>query len=584
MTILDIIAMAGGLAMFLFGMSTMGDSLAKMAGGKLEKILEKLTSKRIFAVLLGAGVTAVIQSSSATTVMVVGFVNSGIMNLNQAVGIIIGANIGTTVTSWILSLIGLQGDSLLLSLLKPAALSSICAFIGILLYMNKKDKGKSRDTGMILLGFAVLMFGMQTMSNAVAPLADDPNFTHILTMFSNPILGVVAGAVLTAVIQSSSASVGILQALSATGALSNATAFPIIMGQNIGTCVTAVLSSVGASVNARRASMIHFLFNSIGTVIFMLGFYLINSFVHFPFVNEAATAAGIATIHSVFNITCCLILLPFASLLVKLATMIVKDNEPENEEKDVLDERFLEKPAFALELCVSEMFKMCSEAIDSCFLSCELYDQYDEEKFDKISKSERLVDKYEDRIGSYLLKLSSKELSLPDNHRLSTMLYTLNDFERISDHSLNIAQTMKQVHANNLDFSKEAHEELSVLVDAIKEITNRTLTIYVENKISEGNEVEPLEQAIDDLVRELKERHITRLKEGNCSVEIGMLYEDLLTDMERVADHCSNIAVTLVEVSQNLHDSHSYLNKIKKTENEEFLRLYNEAKERYKLS
>ena len=446
MDFFSILAMIGGLALFLYGMDTMGEGLSKASGGRLEKILEKMTNNPIKAVLLGAGVTAVIQSSSATTVMVVGFVNSGIMKLQQAVGIIMGANIGTTATAWILSLSGLEGDNFFIKLLKPTSFSPVLALIGVMLIMFTK-KEKNHNIGKILVGFAILMTGMDAMSAAVKPLADVPEFTNILLMFSNPILGLLAGAVLTAIIQSSSASVGILQALCRTGAVSYATAFPIIMGQNIGTCITALISAIGAKKNARRTAMVHLFFNIVGTVIFMIVFYTANAFVEFKFLNESANAAGIATVHSIFNVTATIVLLPFSKLLVKLATLVVPDREEEEviESKlHLLDVRFLDTPGLAIEHCRKVAFDMSEITKKALFEATALLQEYEEEKAQKIFAMEDMVDKYQDEMGNYLVKLSSRDLSEKDSHTLSVLLHTIDDFERISDHAVNIVQSAKE--------------------------------------------------------------------------------------------------------------------------------------------
>ena len=459
MDIFGILTMIGGLAMFLYGMDAMGDGLAKLSGGKLEQILEKLTSKRIMAVLLGVFVTAVIQSSSATTVMVVGFVNSGIMQLSQAVGIIMGANIGTTVTAWLLSLTGVEGSSVIIQLLKPSSFSPVLAAVGIIMIMTAKDNNKKKDIGNILVGFAILMFGMETMSGAVEPLADNPQFTGLLTRFSNPILGMLAGLILTAVIQSSSASVGILQALCATGAVPYSAAVPIIMGQNIGTCATTLISSVGASKNARRASMIHLYFNLIGTIVFLVIFYAIDAVLGgMEFLTEAASPAGIAAIHSIFNIGAVIIFYPFSNLLVKLAEKTIPDKPREvNTQPDelaLLAERFLESPAFAMELCRNAADKMALEARDSLYLALENLKDYDQEKVDRIIRMEEDVDHYEDVLGTYLVKLNNCDLTQADSRTLSILLHCINNFERISDHAVNITDSAKVMHDKKLKFSK----------------------------------------------------------------------------------------------------------------------------------
>ena len=582
MNIFSVLTMIGGLAMFLYGMDAMGDGLAKLSGGKLEQILEKLTSKRIMAVLLGIAVTAVIQSSSATTVMVVGFVNSGIMQLSQAVGIIMGANVGTTVTSWILSLSGIQGSSLFIQLLKPTSFSPVFAAIGIVLIMTAKDNNKKKDIGNILVGFAILMFGMDTMSGAVAPLAENEKFTSILTMFSNPILGMIAGLVLTAVIQSSSASVGILQALCVTGAVGYKTAIPIIMGQNIGTCVTALISSIGASKNAKRASMIHLYFNLIGTVLFMVVFYSINAIIGgFTFLDNPANAAGIAVVHSLFNIGAVLVLYPFGDKLVKLAQLTIPDHVGEAEEKPdelaVLDERFLEKPAFAMELCRNAAVRMAQESRDALHLALDNVTMYSESRVAKIIEMEESVDRYEDALGTYLVKLNNCDLSQKDSRTLSILLHCIGNFERISDHAVNITDSSTQTHEKKLEFSKKAMEELKVFSDALRDIVDETMEAFTMNDLDKARQIEPFEQVIDSLNIELKQRHIHRLRKGKCTIELGLILEDMITNFERISDHCSNIAVCMIRVNEDGFDTHEYLDVIKEEKapwfEEEFYRL-----------
>lgn len=569
MDIFGVLTGIGGLALFLYGMNVMGDSLAKLSGGKMESILERLTSTKIKAILLGALVTAVIQSSSATTVMVVGFVNSGIMQLGQAVGIIMGANVGTTITSWLLSMVGISGSNLFIQLLKPSSFSPILAAIGIILTMTAKDNDKKKDIGTILLGFAILMFGMETMSGAVAPLADNERFTGMLTMFSNPILGMMAGALLTAVIQSSSASVGILQALCLSGAIGYGTAIPIIMGQNIGTCVTAIISSVGANKNARRASMIHLYFNLIGTLIFMVAFYGINSFVHFAFLNEQASAVGIAVIHSSFNIGCAIVMFPFANGLMKLATWTVKDTaeDADNESKGKslpsellsLDERFLGKPAFAMELCRSAAYTMAAETQECILLALNLLREYRKEDAEEVVRKEQLIDTYEDALGTYLVKLSGKDLSKTDSQTLSILLHCTSDLERISDHAVNILNSIMEMREKKQEFSKKAMKELEVLIRAVGTIVEMTVEVFVTKDTEGARKVEPLEEVIDGLNVALRQNHIRRLRNGKCTIELGILLEDLITDFERVSDHCSNIAVCMIQVREDGFETHEYI-------------------------
>ncbi|MCR4588102.1 MAG: Na/Pi cotransporter family protein [Lachnospiraceae bacterium] len=585
MDIFGILTMIGGLALFLFGMSTMGESLVMLSGGKLERILQKLTQKRIMALLLGAFVTAVIQSSSATTVMVVGFVNSGIMKLTQAVGIIMGANVGTTITSWILSLTGISGDNLFINLLKPSSFSPVLAAIGIIFMMTGKEGSRKKIVGNILLGFAVLMYGMETMSNAVSPLKDDPAFTSMLTAFSNPVLGMVAGAILTAVIQSSSASVGILQALCMSGAVTYGAAIPIIMGQNIGTCVTALISSLGASKNAKRAAFIHLYFNLIGTILFMALFYVVNHFVQFPFLTESAAAAGVAVVHSLFNIGCAVVLFPFGDQLVKLATFTVR-NHKDTEEKaekvrpaelSALDERFLDTPSFAIQLCKSAVIKLSEYTQQAILLAMETVTEYKAEKVGEVERLEQLADDFEDSVGTYLVKLAGRDLGKEDSHLLSTLLHSISDFERISDHAINIAEEAQKAYEQNLEFSPEGTAELESLGTALRDIMHITQRAFAEGDTKAATNVEPLEEVIDDLVMEMKQRHIIRLRKGECSMEAGLLLEDILTNYERVSDHCSNIAAALIEIQADELDMHQYIDvKIKGSDahfREEYLRL-----------
>ena len=585
MDIFGILTMVGGLALFLYGMNTMGDGLVMLSGGKLEQVLERLTKKRIMALLLGALVTAVIQSSSATTVMVVGFVNSGIMKLTQAVGIIMGANIGTTITSWILSLTGISSGNVFIKLLKPSSFSPVLAAIGIICMMTGKDGSRKKTIGSILLGFAVLMFGMETMSGAVSPLKDNPTFTGMLTAFSNPILGMAAGAVLTAVIQSSSASVGILQALCMSGAVTYGTALPIIMGQNIGTCVTALISSIGASKNAKRAAFIHLYFNLIGTILFMAVFYFINHFVNFAFLSNTAGAAGIAVIHSLFNIGCAIVLFPFADKLVALSTFTVKNqtaSEPEQilpEELAALDERFLDSPSFAIQLCKNAVIKMAEYSKKAILLAMEVQTEYSSEKVADVIQLEQLVDQFEDSIGTYLVKLAGKDLSMDDSHLLSVLLHCISDFERISDHAINITEAVDKLQKQGLEFTSQGKHELDSLGIAIRDILTMTQNAFSTGNTTTAADVEPLEEVIDDLVMEMKQRHIVRLRSGNCSMEAGLLLEDILTNYERVSDHCSNIAAALIEIQADELDMHRYIDvKIKGSDphfQKEYLRLKN---------
>ena len=588
MTFFDFLTMVGGLALFLYGMNLMGDGLSKASGGRLERILEKLTSNPLKAVLLGAGVTAVIQSSSATTVMVVGFVNSGIMKLQQAVGIIMGANIGTTITSWILGLSGIDSSAFFVKLLKPTSFSPILAVVGVVFLMfTKKDKLK--NVAAILIGFAILMFGMDTMSEAVKPLRDVPEFTSILTRFSNPILGMLAGLVLTAVIQSSSASVGILQALCATGAVGYGAAIPIIMGQNIGTCVTAMISGIGASKNAKRTALVHLYFNLIGTILFMIAFYAINAVMPWPFINDAATPFGIAAVHSIFNVTATICLLPFSKLLVKLATMTIKEEEKQEESSDenaalqLLDIRFLDTPSYAVEQSRNVAMEMASLAEESMNLAMELLEEYDITKAERVVALESEVDRFEDELGTYLVKLSSKNLSEKDSHTLNNILHCIGDFERISDHARNIKEAAQEMFEKKLEFSDKAKAELEVLKRAIHDILQITMRSFYEEDLNLAKLVEPLEEVIDGLNLDIKQRHVKRLRKGKCTIELGFILSDITTNFERVSDHCSNIAVCLVEVNANEFDTHAYLDELKQEDNIDFRGKVMTYKERYQL-
>ncbi|MCR4610955.1 MAG: Na/Pi cotransporter family protein [Lachnospiraceae bacterium] len=586
MNIFNVLSMIGGLALFLYGMNTMGNGLSKMAGGKLESILEKLTTKKIFAVLLGAGVTAVIQSSSATTVMVVGFVNSGIMKLTQAVGIIMGANVGTTITSWMLSLTGIQGDNLFLQLLKPSSFSPVIAAIGIILVMTSKGESRKKDIGGILLGFAILMFGMETMSDSVSGLASNESFTQLMLAFSNPFLGMIVGALLTAVIQSSSASVGILQALCATGAVHYSVALPIIMGQNIGTCVTSIISSIGATKNARRAAMIHLYFNLIGTVLFMVVFYALNMFIDFAFLDESANAAGIAVVHSLFNIGATIILYPFSNQLVKLAELTIPDGKYKEEETErtvALDERFLERPAFAMEVCRGEAREMAKLAKKSIKIALEVLLNYDKEKADKVVKLESVIDEYEDVLGSYLVKLSGENLSLTDSQSMSITLHSISDLERISDHAMDIVLASEKLNEKNLSFTPNARQEIETLSRAINDICDLTVESFCKNDQNKATHVEPLEEVIETLSQKIKKNHISRLKKGKCTVEMGLILEDVLSGLKRVSDHCSNVALEIITISDNDYNTHEYFKSFSSEEREEFNSEYDELLKKYPI-
>lgn len=588
MDFFSILTLLGGLAMFLYGMQVMGDGLEKLSGGKLEKILENLSSNRLKAVLVGAAVTAVIQSSSATTVMVVGFVNSGIMHLSQAVGFIMGANIGTTITAWILSLAGIESSNFFVKLLNPSSFSPILALIGVIFIVFLHNE-KKKDIGNIMVGFAVLMFGMNTMSGAVKPLAQVPEFTNILLKFSNPILGVLAGALLTAVIQSSSASVGILQALCVTGAVQYGTALPIIMGQNIGTCITAMLSSVGATKNAKRAAVVHLYFNIVGTIAFMGVFYLLNTFLHFSFINDVAGPAGIAVIHSAFNVIATVVLLPFGDVLVKMACATIRDTKEEkaiseeDQEFMILESRFLSNPGIAIEQSKTAAKKMAEQSQNALKLSFGLLDSFQEENAFRVEKIEAKVDRYEDELGTYLIKLNQKELSVEDSHSLSIMLHCIGDFERISDHALSIMKSAKEMWEKNAVFSPQAVKELHVMEKAVVDIVDKAYAVFANQDIQLAEEIEPLEEVIDELSRELKRRHVNRLRAGECTIEMGFILSDVTTSLERIADHCSNIGVCVTQVREDLYDTHSHLDSVKNAPGELFHHELEAARVNYML-
>ena len=586
MNVYDILNLLGGIALFLFGMHTLSASLEKLAGGKLETWLEKATSRPIKGVVLGAIITAVIQSSAATTVMIIGFVNSGLMKLSQAIGVIMGANIGTTATSWLLSLQSISGSDgfSFLNLLKPTTFTPVLAVIGVILIMfTKSDKKKT--IGMILAGFAVLMFGMNSMSSATAGLAENETFCNILMMFSNPVLGVIAGAVLTAVLQSSSASIGILQSIAiSTGKVTYSVALPLLLGQNIGSCVTALISSVGANKPAKRVAFVHLYFNVIGTVVFLSIFYLLNAFISMPFVEESLNAVGIAVIHTGFNVLATALFLPFTKQLEKLACLTVRDDS--NDEKltpMLLDERLLKTPSVAIEQCRNVCIRMARLTQETLKMSMEVVTTYDAKKCAEVIDNENAIDIFEDKIGSYILKISSKDLSENDSKIVSSMLHTIGDLERISDHAVNIVEAAEEMHSKKIKFSQQALRELPVIVNAVSEILDMSINAFVNNDVNLAKNVEPLEDVIDQLRSDLKTRHIERLRNGKCTIELGFILQDLLTNFERVSDHCSNIAVYLIQISDNSMDTHEYMNELKKLDRSEFMDEFNDYKNKYIL-
>lgn len=588
MDLFDFLKMAGGLALFLYGMHMLSEGLEKLSGGKLERILERMTDSRWKAVLLGAGVTAVIQSSSATTVMVVGFVNSGIMKLSQAIGIIMGANIGTTVTSWVLSLTGIESDSILLRLIKPSSFSPVLAIIGVIFIVFLKNS-KKRDIGGILLGFAILMMGMDNMSEAMKPLSQNPSFTGLFTMFTNPVLGIAVGAVLTAVIQSSSASVGILQALCTTGQVSYAAAVPIILGQNIGTCVTALMSGAGAGKNAKRASTVHLMFNIIGVAVFVIVFYSLNFFIRFDFMNEAAGSAGIAFVHTAFNLLATLILLPFANLLEKLSFVLIKPDSEENEhekENEIfakLDERFLATPSFALEQSNTCVLKMADLVTENVTAAMNVIINYDKQLVKEIEKRENLIDRYDDEINAYLVKLASKNLTENDTKRLNMLLHGIGDLERMGDHAMNIGELARSMNKKEQTFSNKAFEELKIFSQAVIDIVNESVTIFETEDFEHARQIEPFEEAIDFIQKEMKKRHTKRLRKGKCTAEMGFVLSDITNNYERIADHCSNLAISVMQLYEDDTYAHEYVETIVKSEGSEFDALYRKYLGKYSL-
>ena len=582
MDLFDILTMVGGLSLFLFGMNIMGESLERAAGNSLRSLLGKLTTSRMLGFLTGLAVTAVIQSSSATTVMVVGFVNSGLLNLGQAINVIMGANVGTTVTAWILSLSGIEGDNLIVQLLKPTSFTPVLALIGVVYYMFIKDD-KKKDIGLILLGFATLMFGMDTMSGAVKGLRDEAWFTDLFLLFTNPVLGVIAGAVLTAVIQSSSASVGILQALSATGAVSYAAAIPIIMGQNIGTCVTAMLSSVGATKNAKRAANVHLLFNILGTVIGLVLFLLVSWLFSPAILEDGATRLGISVCHTVFNILCTAILLPSGSLLEKIVCRIVPDDPKAQEANAELDERLLTTPSIALQRCQALTAEMAGVATDTFRSSVSSLTSFSPELADTIRELEEKTDHYEDILGSYLVKLSSHKISGEDNAEATMLLKAISDFERIGDHAKNIMESAAELNEKGLQFSDAARAELKTIVSAVEEILVLSTDAFIHHDLEKAYHVEPLEEVIDDLKEKMRTHHILRLQQGLCSIETGFIWSDLLNALERTSDHCSNIAGCIIDLHNHNMNTHEAIRSAK-IDYSDFGQLYTAYAEKYRLA
>lgn len=580
MDIFSVFTLFGGLALFLFGMNQMSQSLEKLAGSKMETILNRLTDNRMKGLALGFGITAVIQSSSAVTVMLVGLVNSGILNISNTVGVIMGSNIGTTVTAWLMSLIGISGENFFVRILTPSAFSPILAFIGIILIMAGRTS-KKRDIGGILMGFAILMFAMQTMSGAMIPLADSPKFMTLMTVFKNPILGVLVGLAITAVIQSSSASVGMLQALSLTGHVTYAVAIPIIMGQNIGTCVTAIISSIGVNKNAKRVAFIHILFNIIGTTVFLFIFYGLSSFITFSFMNDAAGPVEIAIFHSIFNITTTAILLPFSKQLVNIALKTIKV-EPVRQIA-FLDDRLLKTPSFALHECRNMIVEMAHLSKGAMLTAMQQVFNYNETAAERVRQIESDTDVYEDQLGSYLVKLSAAELSDADIREISLMLHTIGNFERIADHSLNVLDAGKELMDKDCKLSDEAKTEISVITEALSEILEKTMEAFEKKDLKMASGIEPLEEVIDELIEQARLNHVARLQCGSCTIKNGFVFQDIITNYERVSDHCSNIAVAMLETNEGAFEVHEYMTNVRSMENSDFRSMFAMYAKRYRI-
>ncbi len=581
--VFDIISLFGGLALFLFGMNLMSSSLEKRAGGRLKALLGNITSNPVKGFLLGVGVTAVLQSSSATTVMVVGFVNSGLMTLGQSVGIIVGANLGASITPWLLSLAGIEGGGFILEIFKMSTITPIMAVVGAVLYIFQKKPAK-RDTGMIFLGFAILMYGMETMSGAVVGLRDAPEFAHIISVLSNPLVGVLAGVVITAVIQSSSASIGILQALATTGHISYGTAIPVIMGQNIGTCISALLSCIGASKNAKRAAMVHLSFNVISTAVVLPLYYLVYYLFHMSFAGLAVSSWEIAMINTAYKIISIVILTPVLRFLEPLSHLIIRDSSQGGEET-LLDERLLKSPAVAVARCRSVTVAMAEEAAQSIFDAIRELNSYDEETDEKIMRSEDHVDYYEDRLGTYLVKLSAQNLSAADNAQATKLLHMISDFERISDHAVNIVKSAEEIHEKKLAFSSDAMRELNTMIDAVSEIMSLALASFRDDDLNSAVMVEPLKLVVDNLKDRIRLNHVKRMQQGECTIELGFILTDLLTNLERVSDHCSNIAGYMLEMSEDNTNIgvHEFLHNVRSGDTKEFNDYYDYFKVKYRM-
>ncbi len=584
MNIINIIMLIGGLAFFLYGMNVMSSGLEKLAGGKLQTALSKMTDNLFKSMLLGAGITIAIQSSSALTVMLVGLVNSGIMSLGQTVGVIMGSNIGTTLTAWITSLAGIEDGNIWMSLLKPANFSLVFAFVGIAMIMMSKVQ-KKKDIGAILVGFAVLMYGMKLMGDAMEPLSEMPEFQQILVAFNNPILGVLVGAAFTGIIQSSAASVAILQSFAMTGSVSFGMAIPIIMGQNIGTCVTALISSIGVSKNAKKVAVVHISFNVIGTIVCLALFYTVDAFVHFAFVDIPINMAGIALVHTIFNLVTTAMLCPFRKHIEKLANLLIKDDiKLEDNELDTLDDRLLAIPAFAIAKCEAITIEMAQLANDNINRAIKLMNAYDKKIVEKINATEELIDSYEDKLTNYLIKLSGANLTEDENWKVTKLLHTVGDFERIGDHAINLLDTAQELHDKKIAFSDETSNTIAVITDALSEIMRLTTTAFAENNLEMAKQVEPLEEVIDELVLQARAKHTKRIQQGNSPMVLGFILSDLLTNYERISDHCSNVAVVIVEVDNKSLGTHQYLDRLKNADNVSFANSYNTYLSRYQIN
>lgn len=581
MSVFNLFTLLGGLAFFLFGMNIMSNGLEKIAGGKLEIILKRMTDKPVKGLLLGAAVTATIQSSSAVTVMLVGLVNSGIMKLGQTIGVIMGSNIGTTLTAWILSLAGIESDNFFINMLKPSSFSPLIALFGIIMIMASK-KQKKKDIGSALMGFSVLMYGMELMSSSTTPLSESESFDKLLLLFNNPLMGLLVGIVITGIVQSSAATIGILQALSMTGSITFSMAIPIIMGENIGTCVTSLLSSIGVSKDAKRVSFIHIVIKIIGTAFYLTLYSVLDLIIGFSFSDDAATPVGIAIVHTIFNLATTALLFPFSKQLEKLAMRFIKDNG-KDEKKSFIDDRLLNSPSLAVSECVSKTVYMAHIAKESLLDSITLLEKFDTKKSDKILEYEQILDDLEDSLGTFLVKISSHELSNEDSNTISILLHTIGDFERIGDHAVNIIKVAKEISDKGISFSEEAQNELKIATNAITEILDVTVDAFCHNNATLALEVEPLEQVIDDLLSDIKDRHIQRLTGGNCTIEMGFVLSDLLTNYERISDHCSNIAVCVIQIQNSVFDTHGYLNDYKTSGGEKFTKAFSGYKDKYAL-